>query len=155
MPLYEYEREDGVVIERLFPSYNAPAIIEDEDGVKARKIMSAAAVITPSNLDKMRRDPQDAAKIKAEHRQYYAEQGLGDIRSLKGKTDDQMFNEIKKAGSFVKDSLQAQKAHKQAEKERKWKEGQAKRIADSVPKYLKRKEDGEKRKFSERKINLK
>jgi len=45
MPLYDFEREDGRIVERVFPMAKCPRTIKCSDGVLARKIISGSNVL--------------------------------------------------------------------------------------------------------------
>jgi predicted nucleic acid-binding Zn ribbon protein len=43
MPTYDFERMDGAIVERVYPMKDVPETIVCEDGVKAKRIISAGS----------------------------------------------------------------------------------------------------------------
>ena len=111
-------------------------------------------IITSKTKSKMRRDPNSQSQLRAERTYYYKEQGIEKIKSVKGKTEEEMFEEIKSAGSFVKDSMQKRKEERRQEKERAWKSKQEQRIKEAPERYFKAKEERAKAEAKKRAINL-
>ena len=102
----------------------------------------------------MQRDPNSQNQLRAERNHFYKEQGIEKIQSLKGKTEEEMYREIKEAGSFVKDSMQERKELKKAEREKKWKESQSERLKKAPSIFFKNKEKQAKEEAEKRRITL-
>jgi len=111
-------------------------------------------IITSKTKRKVLRDPNSQKQLQAERTHYYKEQGIEKIKSLKGKSEEETYQDIKNAGSFVKDSMQERKELKRAEKEKKWKENQEKRLKDAPSIFLKNKEKQLKVEAEKRKITV-
>ena len=84
----------------------------------------------------MRRSPVDRAKIKAEHNAYFKDQGINSLKPLKGQTDDQMYDDIKKGSGFIKESLQEQSELKAKQRKQEHQSGQAKRMKEAETRYF-------------------
>ena len=111
-------------------------------------------ISTSKTKSKIHRDPNSQKQLKAERTYFYKEQGVEKIKSLKGKTEQESYEELKAAGSFVKDSMQERKEVKRAEKEKEWKDGQAKRLKDAPKKYFAGKEEKAKADSKKRAITM-
>ena len=111
-------------------------------------------IITSKTKRKIQRDPNSQKQLRAERTYFYKEQGVEKIKSLKGKTEEETYQEIKNAGSFVKDSMQERKELKKAEREKKWKESQEQRIKNAPSIFFKNKEKQANSEAEKRKITL-
>ena len=102
-------------------------------------------IITSKTRGRMMRDRSSQVQIQQERNEYFKSKGIGQIQPLKGQTEDQVFEDIKKNESKVQEQLAEQseinKKNRDVQKKQA-REKKQKEMKANLPKLIEKKKAG-------------
>lgn len=149
MPIYEFLKEDGSVIEKLFSVDDVPSEIILDDGSIAKKIISSCSVKYAVNNIK----EQDEEKKREERKYYMNQYNVENFVPLKGQTEEQAFEDFKKTKYLQQEQILKKNEIRKQSNFEKW-NSKRKSFKEMEKQYLAKKEKEKQDEYEKNKIIL-
>ena len=149
MPLYEYIKEDGSIIEKIFSIDDVPNEITLEDGSVAVKRISKCSV--KYNVNNIKE--QDEEKKREERKHYMNQYNVEKFIPLKGQTEEQAFEDFKKTKYLQQEEILKKNEIRKKSNFEKW-SSQRKSFKEMEKQYLAKKEKEKQDEYEKNKIVL-
>lgn len=93
-------------------------------------------IVTSKTRSKMKRDKNSQSQLSAERQHYYQEQGVREIKPLKGQSEEETFEQVKSAGGLVKETMAKKREENQKAILEKQKARRGKTLKNAADRYF-------------------